>query len=93
MFKAWITCILLVLAVVLSGCPASDDQPKSAFTITGNTGPVTVNNTTGSTSPIGTAPCGATASQKAGENQPAAPNCNFSTNNNPPPPSSEQTPS
>lgn len=67
------SCLLIALLAV-AGCTGTEPSGPD-FNISGNSGPVTVNSTTGSSSPVGTAPCGAASSQKNGQNLPAAPNC------------------
>lgn len=67
---AFLGCLL----VLLTGCwgtPAEGPRIDAR----GNSGTVVTNITDGSSSPIGTAPCGATSSQKATTNQPSGPDC------------------
>lgn len=87
--------LLLLLAVALAlvaGC-TTDDTPRSEFNITGNTGPVTVNTTTGSNSPASSAPCGVLGAPQKGTGQ-AAPTGDCSTNTAEPffPPAAEPAP-
>jgi hypothetical protein len=50
------------LGLALLGCTQTPAGPT--YDINGNTGPVIVNTTNGSSSPVSTAPCGASSSQK-----------------------------
>jgi len=72
--------------LVLAGCgwispTAATDGPR--VDARGNTGTVTTNITSGSSSPVGTAPCGASSTQK-GTKQPNQPDCSTTTANPPP---------
>ena len=81
---AWLTLLGSVCVLFVAGCwgtPAEGPRIDAR----GNSGTVITNITDGSSSPIGTAPCGATSSQKAGENQPTGPDCSTTTVTNPPP--------
>jgi hypothetical protein len=68
----------LAAVLLLAGCTGSDPTGPT-YNITGNTAPVTVTTTTGSSSPVGTAPCGASSTQKnattGGGPQGATPDC------------------
>jgi len=75
----------LIVALALAGCTQPDPSGPT-FEINNNTGQVAVNITDGSSSPVGTAPCGATSSQKNGTNQPTGPDCSTSTDDHSPAP-------
>jgi len=54
--------LALSVLIALAGCTQTPAGPT--YDINGNTGPVIVNTTNGSSSPVSTAPCGASSSQK-----------------------------
>lgn len=81
----------LILMMALAGCTSPDPTgPSGDIIVQNNTAPVTVttNTTAGSSSNIGTAPCGASSTQKtssgAGPATPGGPNCSTQANGNNP---------
>ena len=54
-------CVGALIVIAIAGCTSTDPTGPD-ITVANNTAPVNV--TTGSSSPVGTAPCGAASSQK-----------------------------
>lgn len=71
--------VALILALGFAGCQWGTPTEGPRVDARGNTGTVVTNITNGSNSPVGTAPCGATANQKNGDNRPGGPDCSTST--------------
>lgn len=71
--RFWLSFCLLA-ALVLAGCWGTPTEGPR-IDARGNSGTITANITSGSSSPASSAPCGATSSQKAGENRPKGPDC------------------
>lgn len=69
----------LALTGMASQCGKEPSGPS--VTVEGNNGPVNVNITNGSSSPVGTSPCGASSSQKTSVNTPGGPDCSSSVSN------------
>jgi hypothetical protein len=68
----------LIFVLALAGCTTQDPTGPDVV-ISGNTGPLTVNNTSGSSSPIGTAKCGASSTQKVSQIAPGSQDCSDAT--------------
>lgn len=71
--------ILLGTAGMASQCGQEPSGPS--VNVSGNNGPVNVNITDGSSSPVGTAPCGAGSSQKSAPNVPGGADCSTKISN------------
>ena len=77
--RLWFLAPFLIF-VATAGTMCENPEPSGPdFNITNNSGSILINTTDGSSSPVGTAPCGASSTQKANPANPAAPNCSSTT--------------